>query len=146
MKTRLVLSAVCTFLSFSCREEGGFLENPDRVIAGSWINVEQGYSPGSGYVTQKVEGNPPLTIYFDRDFEMSSNMGGFTEFRYYRVSASADVIVFYKEDPGASAPDFSGVLNTYRIQWDGSMLKLCYRGCIEGCHLGFRYVEKPQVN
>lgn len=130
-------------LLFSCREDSGFLKNGDHEIAGTWLNVEKGYSPGAGYVTEEVPENPALTIRLERDLRVSSNMEAFSKFRFYRLSSDSSRIVFYEADPGPVTPDFSGVQNTYGIEWAGSMLKLSYRGCIEGCHLGFRYLAKP---
>ena len=142
MKSRLLILAYM-MLFFSCGEESGFPDNGDHEIAGTWLNVEQGYSPGSGYVTEKVPENPALTLRLQRDLRVSSNMEGFSKFRFYRLSSNSSRVVFYEGDPGPAAPDFSGVLNTYGIEWEGSMMKLSYRGCIEGCHLGFRYLAKP---
>jgi hypothetical protein len=140
------LFASIMLLAFSCDENECCNEgDPEsRSIYGSWLLVERGYSPGSGYFINPVEPSPAQTLNIKRDGIMSSNINELNEFRFYYVEddvvPESKVISFFKTDPGPS-PDPSTFTVSYTLTREGSKLILGYRYCFEGCHLGFKKAD-----
>jgi hypothetical protein len=114
----------------------------EGALEGRWILYEKGYSPGMGYIVEKVNTNPPsqLTLTWDKDF--SSNISELTQFKFYRVATDSavnkQILALYEEDPGNSIPDSNTVKHSYFIELNGNELKLSFRYCFEGCHLAFK--------
>lgn len=75
---------------------------------------------------------------------MSSNIVGLSEFKYYFFQDDIDlknrVVALYKSDPGQS-PDPSTFTCSYTVSLEQAELKLFYRFCIEGCHLGLKKLD-----
>jgi hypothetical protein len=122
-------------LMMSCFQKDccGIEESGETTLTGTWSLYERGYSPGSGYIVEAVD--PGQTITFTSNREVTSNIQGLSDFHFYVVQN--DVIGFFKEDPGPS-PGVEAFLHSYNIVFDDDNVKLVYRYCDEGCHLGLR--------
>src|SRR5690606_24788536 len=111
-----------------------------------WLLVEEGHSPGAGYVTTPVPPEPAQVITFLPDSTFHSNIQGLEKFKYFEVwedsVAAGTVLSLYEQQP-SRVPDRS-TASSYTVTFDNQMLKLSFRWCIEGCHMGFRAIERPQ--
>lgn len=137
---------VFLILTSSCEEETAMLKttSPDQ-ISGTWLHTEYGYSPGAGYYTKPVPAVPPQFITFTEDFQIRTNISGLTQYKFYRIIEDAaeenPVIAFFEQDPGVGPHELPGLAHSYAIVWEHGTLKLHYRWCFEGCHLGFRLLS-----
>ena len=126
----------------SCKEECCQEEvlSPDQALNGSWLLYERGYSPGSGYVIDKVSPKPAQKITFRPDNTLTSTVKGLTQFKFYSTaydSVSDDLVLnLYEDQP----QDTSQVASSFSVEMADGNLKLMYHYCIEGCHLGFRRI------
>jgi hypothetical protein len=128
------------FLALSCNEKDccvGLEKEGSDQLTGSWLLFERGYSPGAGYIIEPVSAVPPQTIEFKSNGEISCSVSGLTEYKFYSVKG--DVVGLFKSDPGPS-PDSLAFTHSYNFSFEDGNLKLSYRYCIEGCHLGFKKV------
>ena len=107
-------------------------------LLGEWLLFERGYSPGAGYIIEPVSAVPPQIIEFKSNGELSCSVSGLTEYKFYSVKG--DVVGLFKSDPGPS-PDSLAFTHSYNFSFEDSNLKLGFRYCFEGCHLGFKKVE-----
>jgi hypothetical protein len=129
------------FLALSCDEKDccvGREKEGTNQLCGSWLLFERGYSPGTEYIINPVSPVPPQIIQFKSNGELSSSVSGWEEYEFYFVRDN--FVGLFKNDPGPS-PDSLAFTNSYLIQFEDGVLKLWYRYCIEGCHLGFKMVE-----
>ena len=129
------------FLALSCNEKdccvGLEKEGSDQLV-GSWLLFERGYSPGAGYIIEPVSAVPPQIIEFKSNGDLSCSVSGLTEYKFYSVMG--DVVGLFKNDPGPS-PDSLAFTHSYNFSFQDGNLKLGFRYCYEGCHLGFKKVE-----
>jgi hypothetical protein len=76
---------------------------------------------------------------------MQTNMDGLSKYRFYRIlenpAGENPVIAFYEQDPGSTPQELSELEHSYSMVRAGNTLKLHYRFCIEGCHLGFKRIS-----
>ncbi len=142
---------VVLILAFACDDESPQIVETTSAtpINGTWLYTEYGYSPGAGYYTKAVPPVPPQTISFTEDLQIRTNISELTKYKFYRIIEDAaeenKVIAFYEQDPGSEPQDLSGLAHSYSIVWEDNMLKLYYRWCFEGCHLGFRLLSDSDV-
>lgn len=142
MKTLInitIISIAC--LAMSCGEKDccvGLDKKGTGELAGAWILSERGYSPGAGYIVEPVSPVPPQVIDFKSNGELSCSISGLTDYKFYAVSG--DIVALYKTDPGPS-PDSITFIHSYHFSVEGDQLKLGFRYCYEGCHLGFKKVK-----
>jgi len=147
IRTSLLLFT-CIVLGSSCQEEADKIPETSfgQAIAGSWVLVEYGYSPGAGYITEVVPEIPRQTIDFQEDFGVSTNIERLMEYKFYRIledtASESMVIALYEENPGSAVQDISKLAHSYSVQWNEGKLILYYRWCIEGCHLGFKRITE----
>ena len=141
-----IFACVVAVIAFSCNDDAGVITEKvnENSIAGTWLYTEYGYSPGNGYVTEKVPSVPPQTLSFSEDFKIHTKMDGLSKFKFYRIlenpPAEDPVIAFYEEDPGNTPQVLSELKHSYSMVWSGNSLKLHFRFCIEGCHMGFKRI------
>ena len=137
----IIFPALLLLFLFSCKEECCSGEEDQSSLRGSWLLDEQGYSPGGGYITEKVAPIPAQQITFRPGNSMTSTVAVLTKFRFYFTvddTVSDDKIVnFYSSEP----QDTSQSTTSYSYEIIDGKLKLYYRFCIEGCHLGFRRIK-----
>ena len=117
---------------------GLFAACEDDVLApqdllGEWEVYERGYSPGAGYIVEEASGS--LTFGADGDFR--ANYPEFEGFQSYRVLEidSMQVLALYESRRVKDNDDYD---RSYTIHREGDGIKLWYRWCFEGCHVGIR--------
>lgn len=121
----------------------------DVSIPGTWLYTEYGYSPGYGYFTKPVPPVPAQTITFGSDFKLSTNIDGIEQYKFYRMledpNTDGTVMAFFVDDPENENLEISELDHSYSMVKEGSLLKLYYRWCIEGCHIGFEKVSGSEM-
>jgi len=138
----ILLASIFSILACEEKQEPTVVTEAEPSLEGNWILYERGYSPGAGYNIEKVNSNPPsrITLTWDKDF--SSNINGLTQFKFYRVVLDPvydrQVLALYEDDPGNDEIDVNNLKQSYFIELEENKLKLYFRYCIEGCHLGFK--------
>ena len=122
-----------------------FREEISNSLTGTWMLEEYGYSPGSGYITRSVPAIPVQIISFSANLTMSSNKEGLVNYKFYRVLNDAvnglEVIAFFEENPGIGPIDISSLTHSYVVAREGNRMRLTFRWCFEGCHLGLRKIS-----
>jgi len=127
-------------LTLSC-DENECCVNPDdemSSILGRWILCERGLSPGSGYIIEPISTDPPQTIELKGNGELTSTVAGLSDYKFYAVKG--DIVGLFRTYPGP-APDSSAFTHSYHAVFEDGKLKLYFRYCFEGCHLGFKRPE-----
>ena len=122
----------------SCDDCCNELQNGQELV-GRWEVVEFGYSPGSGYVTEKVENSK--FVEFGPDHRFQSNYEGLDDIHYFRIIQVSEkpVLELFPSKPQENDPD--QLAYKYQMSFEDDMLKLMYAYCIEGCHIGIRKAE-----
>ena len=134
----IILIAV---LAMSCDEKECCADQKKEganSIEGKWLLFEQGYSPGFGYIVEPVGAFPPQQIEFKDNGGLSCTVNGLADYKFYAING--DVVGLFKSDPGP-APDSTAFIHSYNFSFEEGRLRLGYRYCFEGCHLGFKKVE-----
>ena len=119
----------------------GELEN----LLGKWLVYEQGYSPGSGYIITEVPDEPAQILTFKSDSQFSSNYSGLEDFFYFLVlddaSGSHILALYEKKSEMINNQDINSLEHSYSIEIEDGNIKLYFRYCIEGCHIGLKKME-----
>ena len=113
-------------------------EGSANAISGEWLLYERGYSPGAEYIIEPVSSVPPQRIEFKDNGALSSTVEGLKDYKFYSVKG--DVVGLFKTNPGPD-PDSSAFTHSYNFSFEEGNLRLGFRYCFEGCHLGFKKVE-----
>lgn len=130
---------------YSCNDNNSELElerlTYEGDLVGYWLLYEQGYSPGAGYKIKEVPSRPAKLIQFRRNLTFFSNIAGLADFTHYRViedhtAPFRKIVALFKSEPTES--DLTQLNTSFYVSFIDSNLKLSYRWCIEGCHMGFR--------
>jgi hypothetical protein len=132
--------ALIAAIALSCDEKECCV-NPDdesTSFSGQWILYERGFSPGSGYIIEPVSSEPAQIIELKGNGELVSTVGGLTDYKFYAVKG--DIVGLFRTYPGP-APEVTTVTHSYHIVFEEGNLKLYFRYCVEGCHLGFKRLE-----
>jgi hypothetical protein len=138
------LAVLLISFSFSCDKDGGPEILPvGETLTGSWILTEEGYSPGSGYITKHVESRPEQTLTFKANGEMSSNISGFAAYQHYLIlenpqAPGQHILALFTTKPVEEPQDVNKLSPAYDITFTDDLLKLSFRWCIEGCHVGLK--------
>lgn len=110
-------------------------------LMGSWLLYEKGYSPGVGYIVETVSPMPPQVLILEEE-RISSSVNELEGFKFYEILTDTvtqtEFVALYKNKPPLQN-DESGP--TYSFLVTGDTLKLYFRYCYEGCHLGFRRIN-----
>lgn len=136
-----VLIILVAMFTLSCDEKECCVnveEEGANDILGEWLLYERGYSPGAGYVIEPVSAVPPQLIKFKDNGILSCTVKGLTDYKFYSVQS--DVVGLFKTDPGPE-PDSLAFTHSYHFTFENGSLKLGFRYCYEGCHLGFKKIE-----
>ena len=150
LKNFLYVFSIVVFLPLiSCNDEACCELEPEgdnKPLAGVWQLFESGYSPGGGYIVVEVAADPPLLITFNEDGTVISNMEGMEEYKFYALVddpyQDGQFIAFFKNKPTNDDLEAEVFDLSYSFEITGDELKLYYRFCIEGCHLGFKRLEE----
>jgi hypothetical protein len=140
------ISFLLFVIASACEEKDccSIQEEGRNDLTGSWLLYEWGYSPGAGYITENVSQIPPQTITFHDDGTISSSVDGWKPHLFYLVlsdPSQPDLSVLALFDTLPDQPvDINDLQNSYLITFDDGKLKLSFRWCVEGCHLGFRAI------
>ena len=135
-----VLIILVGAFTLSCEEKECCtnLDDESSSILGQWILYERGLSPGSGYIIEPVSSVPPQIVEFKGNGEFACTVGGLTDYKYYAVIG--DIVGLFRTYPGP-APDSSAFTHSYHAIFEDGNIKLYFRYCFEGCHLGFKRLE-----
>lgn len=119
-----------------------------QKITGKWLLYEIGYSPGAGYVTKNVPAVPAHTVTFCEDGTLLSTIDDWKDNRFYQVlldtsgGQKSTVLALFKVNPGFKLKSLNDVQVSYQLKFDDSNLKLYYRWCFEGCHIGLKKLNQ----
>jgi len=149
MKNTIVSSIIIMFVAClgACSDDEKKIDEPevttyDDPLNGEWLLYETGSSPGSGYNIKKVSANPAQTLTIKDDGTISFNFDSLSNFKFYRLledpNSESKVLALYKSDPGTEPQDVSTLRVSYSVSFVNGNLKLGFRWCVEGCHLGFK--------
>ena len=127
----------------ACREEADDLccgIHETDPLTGSWVLYETGYSPGAGYIIEEVPASSAQIIQFDGG-EVVCSVKGMEAIKFYRILTDTvqhmPYLALYTDDPTKNNPH-----STYSFETAGGTLKLHFRWCFEGCHMGFKRVQE----
>lgn len=125
-------------LAIGCDECCNELPDGSDLI-GKWQVVEVGFSPGAGYITNKV--TESRFVEFGDDHGFNSNYDGLEDIRFYRINNEEEmpVLELFPNVPKENEPD--QLVYKYWLSMDEDMLKLAYVYCVEGCHIGIRKIH-----
>ncbi len=119
------------------------IDELDNLI-GSWQVYERGYSPGSGYIVDGIPDDPAQILTFKSDNQFSSNYAGLEDFTYYLIipdGTGGYILALYKNILDMKDNhDINTLTHSYNIQIEDGNVKLYFRYCIEGCHIGLKKV------
>lgn len=142
----ILITAIVGMILTSCREEvdccspSGFRQS----LEGSWLLVERGVGPGSGYYTTPVEENPPQMITFFNGGKVASNIKNLSKYKYYMIlddkKQGTEVVAFFRKPP-MKEQSLEDLEHSYSIVWEENKVKLWFRFCVEGCHIGLRRLD-----
>lgn len=138
MKTYLVCFLI--ILLSACQDNDFCCIDPENEIISTWILFERGWSPGSGYYVDPVSETPPQTMEIRSDGRFSSNIQGLEEYRYFAILQDQDweILALFEKKPPKN-PDVDNLEHSYLIEFhENDTVKLYFRYCFEGCHLGLR--------
>ena len=136
---------ILTIGSQSCNEEDCCLPADLNDLPGEYLVYEYGYSPGDRYIVEQVPAEPPQLLIFDISGAFESNYGGLTDFNHYRVyehPTEGKILALYKDNPPPDDQvDLALLQDSYIMSTDEGNLRLYYRYCIEGCHIGVKRLK-----
>lgn len=127
-----VLAMSCEDKEFKNQKEGA------NSVEGTWLLYERGYSPGAGYIVEPVSAIPPQQIDFKSNGELACSVVGLADYKFYSIKG--DVVGLFKTDPGSN-PDSTAFIHSYNFSFEEGHLRLGFRYCYEGCHMGFKKVD-----
>jgi hypothetical protein len=118
----------------------------NQWLFGSWLLYERGYSPGAGYFTEPVDPEPPQTLKLRLDYTVKTTIPSLIAFKFYRIlddpNFDRKILALFPSDPGDQVLDLMNLDHSYIIESeDGTRIKLIFRFCFEGCHLGLKRFE-----
>ncbi|MFY0686694.1 MAG: hypothetical protein JXQ90_05995 [Cyclobacteriaceae bacterium] len=112
----------------------------DFELQGEWIQTERGYSPGSGYIIDKIPQSDNLLITFEDNNQLVTNIDGLTHFKYYNVvkdsTIDGSILILSDSRSDFKEAKITNEENSYIIEYQNQKLLLYYMFCFEGCHIG----------
>ncbi|GJM30908.1 MAG: hypothetical protein DHS20C17_35430 [Cyclobacteriaceae bacterium] len=139
MKTYLVCWLLL-ILSTACHQDDFCCVDPNNEIIDSWILFERGWSPGSGYNIDPVSADPPQTMEIRSNGRFTSNIQGLEKYQYFAIIQDQqwEVLALFENRPPEN-PQLDKLEHSYIIEFqENGTVRLYFRFCIEGCHLGLR--------
>ena len=134
-------------LMLSCDEkECCVFKEGSQALTGTWLLYEYGYSPGAGYITENVSPLPPQTLTLKENGEMTSTIEGLKNYKFYLILedtlSSSNVLAVFEQAPSNPDLPLSEVKHGYNFSLlEDNRLRLNFRFCIEGCHLGLKKID-----
>ncbi|WP_460960318.1 hypothetical protein [Spirosoma litoris] len=115
----------------NCHSNNSITPVYGQGLSGKWLLVEQGYSPGAGYIIDKIPAASQQILVFTDDRRVQAQGDKLRSYQFYtqfRLDTTNQVVLIH----------FSPSINGYseQVSLSNSTLKL-YPPCVEGCHLGF---------
>ncbi|MVM32999.1 hypothetical protein GO755_23360 [Spirosoma sp. HMF4905] len=104
-------------------------------LPGTWLLAERGYSPGAGYIIDKIPSKPEQTLTFAADGHMQAqgdDLKAYQTFSQFRLDTTNQMVLIH------FAPNTTDYYE--RVYLRNDTLKL-YQSCYEGCHLGFLRIK-----
>jgi hypothetical protein len=133
MKILSLISAL-SLLLFCCQSADSVEPIQGQGLPGTWLLYEVGYSPGAGYVTDKIPAQPAQTLTFTTEGQMQvqgERLRGYQSFTNYRLdTVNTRVQLHY-------LPVIDSNFTYELAQIRNDTLRLSNPGCIEGCHSAF---------
>jgi hypothetical protein len=138
----LLLLAVSVVIGCVEKEDMCCVIPEKQPLDGVWLFFERGYSPGAGYITERVSSEPAQKLVLT-DGKVSSTTEGWENLKFYRILNDtvyhSPYIAFYTTDPDSQ---LSNSPATYSFDLEGDILTLRFRWCIEGCHMAFKKIGR----
>lgn len=132
---RWTLIPTLLFTLINCRSTYSVNSELRDSLAGTWLFYEQGYSPGAGYIINKIPAKPEQTLTLTANGRIQAKGDGlkyYQSFNSFRTDTLNQVTRIYY------SPSTTNYSETIRLS--GDTLRL-YQSCIEGCHLGFLRIK-----
>ena len=142
MKRLLIYSVMVLIMSslISCDESDCCDSDVPQNLIGEWLMTEIGYSPGDRYIVEQVSPTPPQTISLQPDNRFESNIDSIEDFSFFQVFEDPNngdqILALLEQDPDEDLK-LEDVNHSYNVVFEDGLLKLYYRYCFEGCHMGF---------
>ena len=137
----LLLGAGSCYNNQDCCLPSGEMEG----LIGKWQIYEHGYSPGGGYIVKEVPNEPAQILTFESDNQFWSKNAGMDGFSYYLIindRSEGNILALYEEEPDIKEnQDTKSLAHSYMITYDKGNVKLSFRYCIEGCHIGLKRIK-----
>jgi hypothetical protein len=146
MKLNYLGLLVLILLSSCDNNEDCCLPITDGELLGTYRVYEYGYSPGDRYITEEVPASPAQLLYFYDDNRFSSNYAELKDFTYYLLlkdDREGTILALFTEEPDLTEEfDINNLSHSYSVEFDVLSIRLNYRFCIEGCHIGLKKIEE----
>lgn len=143
---QLIFALAFSLALISCGHDEylGTLAEVNETLEGTWLLTERGSSPGAGYFTEDVPDEPAQTISLSEGRKFRSNIDGLSKFKYYTLwedtATSTTVMTLYEKNPRKKSAEESSA--SYAMSFSEGKLMLYFRWCIEGCHMGFKPLNR----
>ena len=146
LKVRILVLVIPVVIILSCdSNQDCCLPITNGELIGKYRVYEYGYSPGDRYIIESIPADPPQLLNFGDNNIFSSNYQNLTSFRYYLIlednSGEKILALFDAEPDNKNAIDVNTLSHSYLIKYEDFNVKLHYRYCIEGCHIGLNKIE-----
>jgi hypothetical protein len=141
----LVIALLLGIVSCNGNKDCCLPNGESEGLIGKWQIYETGYSPGGGYIVKKVPDEPAQILNFESDNQFFSKNTGMERFSYYLIlndSLEGSILALYEEEPDIKEnQDTKSLAHSYMIKYEEGNVKLFFRYCIEGCHIGLKKKE-----
>ena len=104
-------------------------------LPGTWQLFERGYSPGAGYIIDKIPSKPEQSLTFTADGHMQAMGDGLSAYQAYSQFRLDTVNQMVRINFTPSTSQYAE-----RVYLSNDTLRL-YQSCYEGCHLGFLRIK-----
>ncbi|GAB2599870.1 hypothetical protein [Spirosoma areae] len=134
---RWTLMATILLGLLNCRSDDSIKPVHGEGLAGTWLLYETGYSPGAGYIVDKIPSKPAQTLTFTADGQVRAQgdqLKSYQSYTSFRTDTTNKIVQIH------FSPNVSGYAGSQWITLKNDTLTL-HPPCIEGCHSAFVRVE-----
>lgn len=129
----IVLTLLITLMN--CHSDDSITLIRGSGLPGTWQLFERGYSPGAGYIIDKIPSKPEQSLTFTADGHIQAQgdaLKAYQAFSQFRLDTTNQMIRI----------NFIPSTSQYaeRVYLSNDTLRL-YQSCFEGCHLGFLRIK-----